>query len=60
MKYAFTEYLETKVLAKRPYLSKAMFIQVAEAPIRKEVQQDGERVRTPTAAVCVQGASGGA
>ena len=45
MKYAFTEYFETKVLVKRPYLSKAIYIQVVEAPIRKEVQQDGERVR---------------
>ena len=45
MKYAFTEYFETKVLVKRPYLSKAMCIQVVEAAIRKEVQQDGERVR---------------
>ena len=45
MEYAFTEYFETKVLVKRPYLSKAMCIRVLEAPIRKEVQQDGERVR---------------
>ncbi|NQT11835.1 MAG: hypothetical protein HQ582_03745 [Planctomycetes bacterium] len=45
MKHAFTEYFETKVLVKRPYLSKAMCIQVVEAPIRKEAQQDGERVR---------------
>ena len=45
MEYAFTEYFETKVLVKRPYLSKAMCIQVVEAPIRKEVQPDRERVR---------------
>ncbi len=45
MEYAFTEYFETKVLAKRPYLSKTMCIRVLEAPIRKEVQPDGERVR---------------
>ena len=44
MEFAFTEYFETKVLVKRPYLSKAMCIQVVEAPIRKEVQQDAQRV----------------
>lgn len=45
MEYAFTEYFETKVLVKRPYLSEAMCVRVVEAPIRKEVQPDGERVR---------------
>ncbi|MEO8616864.1 MAG: hypothetical protein ABI600_17110 [Luteolibacter sp.] len=45
MKYAYTDYFENKVLAKRPYLSKEMCIQVIERPLRKEVQDDGERVR---------------
>ena len=45
MDYAFTEYFETKVLAKRPYLNKEMCIRVLEAPERKEMQADGERVR---------------
>lgn len=45
MTYAFTKYFENKVLVKRPYLTKAMCIRVVEAPIRKEVQADGERVR---------------
>ena len=45
MDYAFTEYFETKVLARRPYLSKEMCVRVVENPIRKEVQDDGERVR---------------
>jgi len=43
--YAFTEYFETRVLAKRPYLTRAMCIRVVEAPTKKEVQDDGERVR---------------
>lgn len=45
MNYTFTEYFETKVLAKRPYLTKEMCIRVVENPIRKEMQHDGERVR---------------
>lgn len=45
MDYAFTEYFETKVLARRPYLSKEMCVWVVENPIRKEAQDDGERVR---------------
>jgi hypothetical protein len=43
--YAFTEYFETKVLAKRPYLTKDMCIRVIQNPLRKEMQDDGERVR---------------
>jgi hypothetical protein len=43
--YTFTEYFETKVLAKRPYLTKEMCISVVRAPERKEMQEDGERVR---------------
>ena len=45
MDYAFTEYFQTKVLAKRPYLTKEMCIRVVEGAIRKEVQDDAERVR---------------
>ncbi len=41
MDYAFTEYYETKVLARRPYLTKEMYVQVVENPIRKKVQDDG-------------------
>ena len=45
MKYLFTDYFENKVLAKRPYLTKEMCIAVVEAPLRREVQDDGKRVR---------------
>lgn len=45
MDYDFTEYFETKVLAKRPYLTKEMCIRVIQDPERKEMQDDGERVR---------------
>ena len=37
--YRFTEYFENKVLAKRPYLTKELCIQVVEAPIRVERQE---------------------
>jgi hypothetical protein len=43
--YTFTEYFETKVLAKRPYLTRNMCIYVVKNPTRKELQEDGERVR---------------
>jgi len=43
--YTFTEYFETKVLVKRPYLTKEMCIRVVGAPTKTEVQEDGERVR---------------
>ena len=42
--YRFTEYFETTVLAKRPYLTKELCIQVVEAPIRSE-QQEANRFR---------------
>lgn len=45
MKYRFTDYFENKVLVKRPYLTKEMCIEVLESPLRREVQEDGERVR---------------
>ena len=37
--YRFTEYFEKKVLAKWPYLTKELCIQVLEAPIRVERQE---------------------
>jgi len=43
--YGFTEYFETKVLAKRPYLTKEMCVRVVANPLRIEVQADGMRVR---------------
>lgn len=45
MIYAFTEYFEKKVLQKRPYLTKEMCIRTVENPVRKEMQEDGERMR---------------
>ena len=45
MTFTFTEYFESKVLGKRPYLTKEMCIRVVENPLRKEKQEDGERVR---------------
>ena len=45
MDYTFTEYFETKVLARRPYLTKEMCARVVENPVRKGTQDDGERVR---------------
>jgi len=43
--YRFTDYFENKVLLKRPYLTKKMCIDVVTNPIRREMQDDGERVR---------------
>ena len=37
--YRFTEYFEKKVLAKRPYLTNELCIQVLEAAIRFERQE---------------------
>ncbi len=45
MKYRFTDYFEKKVIAKRPYLTKEMCITVVEGFLRREMQDDGERVR---------------
>lgn len=42
---SFTNYFETKVLPKRPYLTKQICIRILVNPIRKEVQEDGERIR---------------
>lgn len=43
--YSFTDYFEQKVLIKRPYLKKEWCTRIVDAPIRREVQTDGERVR---------------
>ena len=44
-KYQFTEYFETKVLEKRPCMTKDMCIRVIQQAERKEMQDDGDRVR---------------
>jgi len=44
-KYEYTGYFENKVLQKRPYLRKEWCIRIIEDPIRKEIQEDGERIR---------------
>jgi len=43
--YSFTDYFEQKVLIKRPYLKKEWCTRIVDAPIRREVEPDGERVR---------------
>jgi hypothetical protein len=45
MAYRFTRYFDTKVLTKRPYLTRDMCVHVVDAPLRKELQEDGQRVR---------------
>ena len=45
MQYSFTTYFEVKVLSKRPNLTQAMCIRVVRAPLRREPQLDGNRVR---------------
>lgn len=42
--YGFTDYFVTKVLPKRPYLTKELCIRVVEAPIRFE-RQEANRFR---------------
>ena len=37
--YKFTDYFESEVLRKRPYLKKRWCIQVLESPIRSEPQE---------------------
>lgn len=39
MAYGFTEYFETQVLRKRPYLKKEWCIAVIESPVRFEPQE---------------------
>jgi hypothetical protein len=43
--YAYTVYLEEKVLKKRPYLKKDWCLRVLNNPLRVEWQQDGQRIR---------------
>lgn len=43
--YSFTEYFEKRVLVKRAYLKKEWCTRIVDAPIRREIQPDGERVR---------------
>jgi len=45
MGFSFTAYFETKVLAKRPYITREMCIRVVQDPVRMELQTDCERVR---------------
>ena len=45
MSFSFTPYFEAKVLAKRPYLTRAMCVRVVRDPVRVELQSDGQRVR---------------
>ena len=45
MSFFFTASFETKVLAKRPYLTREMCIRVLRNPLRVQPQEDGERVR---------------
>jgi hypothetical protein len=45
MVFSYTTYFETKILAKRPYLTREVCARVVEAPLRKELQEDGQRVR---------------
>jgi hypothetical protein len=42
--YAFTPYFENRILKERPYLTRAMCIQVIEAPLRVE-RQENDRFR---------------
>ena len=55
MAYQFTHYFETKVLVKRPYLTKEMCIAVVDAPLHREHQDDGERVRFWAAVTALEG-----
>jgi hypothetical protein len=43
--HSFTEYFEKRVLVKRPYLKKEWCTRIVDAPLRREVQPDGKRVR---------------
>ena len=45
LSFSFTPYFEAKVLAKRPYLTRAMCVRVVRDPVRVELQSDGQRVR---------------
>ena len=39
-KYGFTEYFESEVLRKRPYLKKEWCIQIVEKPLKVEPQEN--------------------
>ena len=45
MDFSFTAYFESKVLAKRPYVTREMCVRVVRNPMRVELQTDDERVR---------------
>jgi len=45
MDFFFTAYFESKVLAKRPYVTREMCVRVVRNPMRVELQTDDERVR---------------
>jgi hypothetical protein len=45
MDFSFTWYFQSKVLAKRPYITREMCIRVVRDPVRIELQTDCERVR---------------
>ena len=45
MSFFFTASFETKVLDKRPYITRGMCIRVVKHPVRIELQTDCERVR---------------
>jgi len=42
---AFTSDFEGKVLQKRPYITRQVCIRVLRAPLKREPQPDGNRVR---------------
>ncbi len=44
MLFSFTAYFESKVLAKRRYISREMCIRVVQQPVHVERQTDDERV----------------
>jgi hypothetical protein len=53
--FGFTDYFESKVLQKRPYLTREMCIRVIQFPLREELQTDGERVRFWAAVIELEG-----
>ena len=46
MDFSFTAYFESKVLAKRPYITREMCIRVVQNPVRMELHSDRDRVRS--------------
>jgi hypothetical protein len=45
MSFLYTHYFDTVVLKKRPYLTREMCRRVVQSPLRREPQEDGQRVR---------------